>query len=95
MKGCPKCVVTTGDDGREHHDPQCPEMFWPDGRPRGELQASARLPLPPFIRDPEKRKRFRIEHPGGWSPIADEMKGIFASVSPRVANTEESDVENP
>lgn len=88
--GCPKCLAHQDDNGRWHHEPTCPEMFWPDGRPRGQLQES--LPLPPFIRDPEKRKQFRIAHPGGWSPVGEEMREIFSTVSAHIANSEEPDV---
>jgi hypothetical protein len=33
-KTCEKCGQ------RDHHDPNCPEMFWPDGHKRG-------VPRPP------------------------------------------------
>ena len=63
-------------------------MFWPDGRPRGQLWED--LPLPPFIKDPEARAKFRIEHPGGWQPIGEEMKEIFSTVVPYIADQEDT-----
>jgi hypothetical protein len=74
----------------EHHAPSCPEMFWPDGHPRGQLRNP--LPLPPFIKDPEARARFRFADPGGdWSPLKAELAGIFAGVDHVLVREDDDD----
>lgn len=71
MRVCERC-------GGERHAPTCPEMLWPDGRPRGQVAPEDMLPIPPL--NPDRQ----IEHPGGWSPIGEEFGKMFGGLTERM-----------
>jgi hypothetical protein len=72
---CPHCHQD------EHHLPECPEMFWPDGHPRGSNCGAADLAPPGPLQDPAD---YQFSNRGGISPIGIEFAAIFATIERRV-----------
>lgn len=84
-RGCNLCVVHTDEAGREHHQPDCPEMFW---------ACSCLTPHRRAAHAPPLSESYRRTHPDSWQ-LGDEMRAIFSTVSVAIANSEEADVPNP
>lgn len=76
-KICDKC-------GLDRHRPDCPEMFWPDGRPRGMIHPDARARLSGrLLSEPLPFHPGKHTPPHYDSPLAEELKGIFGGIKPK------------
>jgi hypothetical protein len=64
---CPTCF---GD----RHTSTCPEMFWPDGKPRG---AAPVMDPPPALTEEEKARVPASQ----WSPLNSELASIFSGIT--------------
>lgn len=81
-RGCARCTVWKDEKGRPHHQPDCPEMRWPDGHPRGTIHPEARSrltgrPVGEKLRPLQDPKSYPFSNPGG---VNEEMAAIFGGV---------------
>jgi hypothetical protein len=70
------------DCGLHAHPPDCPQMSFPSGRRRDDPAPGAvLLPALKPLNPPPPGERAEIAHPGGWSPISEQMSKIFAGLA--------------